>query len=157
MPKQETKEAFTQIPPPSPSCIPIKKEPLNPEKKYKAVLRFDSIDGDTPLAVLKKIVIDTERYHIPLTLSIIPEKIDEYPELKKFLKNESCNIELAIHGWDNFSAQSTTGNTRFLSEFSEISYSDALERIKNAKEKLNDLTHEPIITLVPPFNLISEA
>jgi hypothetical protein len=138
------------------NCRPSieQKELTNTSKKI--ILRLDDVWAGTPVWIFKKFVVDTNRYHAPLVLWIIPEWLETNTELTTFLESESCNLEFAIHGLDHFSAQSTTGNIRFISEFSEISFGDALTRLQKAKEILSSHTDEPIITFIPPYNLISE-
>lgn len=133
---------------------------MSPQKISKpsgkwVILRLDNISSKTSVTLLKKMVIDTQRFHVPMVLWIVPEWLDIQSETANFLRNESCNFELAIHGWDHFSAQVTTGNIRRITEFSEISYEDALTRINQARSVMSELTNEPVITFIPPFHEIS--
>jgi peptidoglycan/xylan/chitin deacetylase (PgdA/CDA1 family) len=138
-------------------CYAISPQKIRNPSWNRVILRLDNISSNTPTALLKKLIIDTGRFHAPMVLWIRPEWLDTQSELANFLRNESCNFEIAIHGWDHFSAQVTTGNIRRITEFSEISYEDALTRINKARSVLNKLTTESAITFIPPFGEISNS
>ena len=121
----------------------------------KIIVRIDDINEDTSTDILKTIVTESQKLWVPLVLSVVSDGLEKNHDLMQFLKSESCNVEIAIHGWDHFFAESTTWEKKITTEFSDISFEDALDRLAKAKQVLSSLTDEPIITFTPPYNIIS--
>jgi hypothetical protein len=45
---------------------------------------------------------DAYQYNAPTVAGVIPKTIKDEVLIDNFLKRESCNIEIALHGWDHY-------------------------------------------------------
>jgi predicted deacetylase len=107
------------------------------------VLRIDDIQAYYLADVQMKMIKDALARNKTLSLSVIPFNLFNDREIVRFLRENKCFLEICLHGYNN---------TDF--EFSEISYNQADEKIKDGLEILNQI--EPhIVTFIPPGNEIS--
>lgn len=60
-----------------------------------------------------------------------------------------------MHGWDHSGTGFAGSQKNYITEFGNISYSDARDRIDIAKRVLESLRGRPITTFIPPFNITS--
>jgi peptidoglycan/xylan/chitin deacetylase (PgdA/CDA1 family) len=114
------------------------------------ILRVDDIQAqawyETSIAMIK----DAEARGIPLTLGIIPKNFADDTELVETLRQHSCNLEFALHGWDHSSGEEGANP-----EFASLNKKEALERIRWGIDVLKVLTDEPVVTWIPPLNVYS--
>ena len=107
------------------------------------VLRIDDIQSYYLEDVQMKMIKDALSRNKTLSLAVIPFNLFNDREIVKLLREKKCVLEICLHGYDN---------TDF--EFSDISYQQADEKIKNGLEILNQI--EPhIVTFIPPSNELS--
>lgn len=121
----------------------------------KIILRLDGINARTKIHILERFIEDAKKVDAPLVLGITPEHLENNTELFRYLIRETCHFEVAIHWWDHFSATTSVPEKQFITEFSGIGINDMMLRINRARGVLSKITHAPIITLTPPFHIIS--
>ncbi len=137
-------------------CIPQVHIPTNLEGKKLVVLRLDDVQGYTWRDISIKIIQDAYKFNAPIVAWVIPKGLEEDLTIMKFLKRENCNIEIAMHGWDHFGTWMTGAQSQYLTEFWNIDFAEAHDRIIMAKEVLERLSGKPIMTFIPPFNIASK-
>lgn len=120
------------------------------------VLRLDDVQAFAWSEIAMKMIRDAYKYDAPIVAWIIPKTLPEDRELTNFLKREHCNIEVALHGWDHSWKASKLPWVEFETEFWNISYKDAKERIGSGIDLLKKYNNgKAPHTFVPPYNLIS--
>ena len=120
----------------------------NEEKDFKVVLRVDDIQANAWRDVQMQMISDAQEYKMPLSLAIIPLKLNSDPLISFFLRKKSCNLEFMLHGYDNS-----------FEEYKELSYEQAFVKTQNGKnilrEELKIEGDEPV-SFVPPNNVLSK-
>lgn len=124
-------------------CFNIKA--INPDKKY-IILRLDDIQASYLSDLSMKMINDWIKRKIPFTLGIIPINLDTDNTLVKYIKDNQCNLEIALR-WFN--------NRIKTPEFQDISEKEALSKINAWLTELKKVTYKKIITFIPPDNLYS--
>lgn len=127
-------------------CLPVHQEPSN----QRVILRLDDVQAYAYTDITEKIIDETISHNMKMTLGVIPNNFLEDVRIDGILKRNSCNLELAIHGWDHISPRA---DGTF--EFEEMSKEEALIRIRRGKEIFKKITNSPIVTFIPPGNKIS--
>ena len=107
------------------------------------VLRIDDIQANYLVDVQEKMIDDALDRGKTLSLAVIPLGLNNNKAMVKFLKEKKCKLEIGLHGYENNDF-----------EFSELSYGEADEKIKNGLKVLNEIEPE-VITFIPPNNEIS--
>ena len=131
-------------------CTPIEKEPL---KDKLVILRLDDVQATNWNMVSIQMMEDAIARDMPIVAGTIPDKIHEDFRMVSYLKKQSCNIEIAIHGYTH----NTNGNVSpaLTGEFSHLNATEARERLTAGKKELSDLSDTPLVTFIPPQNEIS--
>lgn len=138
-------------------CIQRIQAPSFDKNQKLVVLRLDDVQAFSWRDISMKIIQDSYRYNAPIVAWVIPKWIYSDPELIRFLKRESCNMEIALHGWDHFGIKTTIEPFRYITEFWDAEYLDARNRVSMWKEYLQPLTNnKKIVSFIPPFNIISD-
>lgn len=131
---------------PESECLPVASNVSN----RTVVLRIDDIQAYAWRETSMKMITDATDRNIPITLGVIPVGMGEDTQFVNFLKNYSCKIELALHG---FTHNSKKGED--VPEFASYSKKEALTRIKEGRNLMRSITTEPILSWVPPLNIQS--
>jgi hypothetical protein len=120
----------------------------NSEKKI--ILRVDDIQAYSFRESSISIIRDAQKYNMKLVLGIIPVNILEDGEVVKKIKQNKCNLELALHGWDHMAPQADGSF-----EFESIGKNEALVKIREGKKTLEKISDKQVLTFIPPGNRIS--
>jgi len=128
-------------------CLPVEQNSVD----KKVVLRLDDIQAHAYTEISKKIITDTTNHNMKLVLGVIPYNFPLDKPINKVLKKNSCNLELALHGWDHFLSQETEEY-----EFEDMKEAEAASKIRDGKKILEQIDGQPVITFIPPGNLISD-
>jgi hypothetical protein len=132
----------------APICVPVDQQ----DYKNKVILRLDDIQAFAFGEISKMMIRDAAKFNMKLTLGVIPDKILQDNFFVKMIKSHSCNLELALHGWDHSSSEE---NGKF--EFEEMGEEEASQKIKEGKKILEEISGKPVVTFIPPGNEISDA
>lgn len=139
----------------NPWCVDTIDEPVLRKGDKIVVLRLDDVQAFAWSDISMRMIRDAYSYNAPVVAGVIPETLSEDIRLGNFLKREHCNIEVAIHGWDHL-GRPGIGWLGFMTEFGEITYADAKEKIaKGIKELKKYNGNTAPVTFIPPFNLMS--
>jgi hypothetical protein len=132
-------------------CIPVK-EVGNTERI--AVLRLDDVQayGWTDIAI--KMMDDAAKRGMPVAAGVIPKDLSTDPRIVKYLKQNDCNLEIAMHGYDHGLASDMDTETP---EFGMLSAAEAIRRVDDSLRILRRITDQKIVTFIPPQNRISVA
>lgn len=130
-------------------CLPFSIQ--TSERMY--VLRLDDVQAFSWSDITNRIISYSLNRGFPIVAGIIPKNLNEDSDLQYFLRKNSCNIEMALHGWDHglISSDGDAG----VAEFETLTKEAAQERIENGQAVLESLTEETIVTFIPPQNRIS--
>ncbi len=115
-----------------------------------AVLRIDDIQAFAWRDISERMTRDALARHIKPVLGVIPLNLKDDARMYKYLRSVRCEVEMALHGWDN--KVSDEG----VAEFERLSEEEAEEKISRGKEVLEWLAREDIVTFIPPNNIYSE-
>ncbi len=108
------------------------------------VLRIDDIQANYNKDIEIKMLDELKKRNLTASLGVIPVSLFEDKEISKYLTENRCDFEIALHGYDNSDY-----------EFDFMVYLEAKEKLKKGLEVLNQI--EPnIITFIPPNNRLSE-
>jgi predicted deacetylase len=129
-------------------CIPVSQA----ESDKKIILRVDDIQAFAYQEISKMMIKDAAKYNMRLTLGVIPDKFLQDKYFDKIIKSNSCNLELAIHGWDHSSSEE---NGEF--EFEGMGEEEAAQKIREGKKILEEVGGKPAVTFIPPGNEVSDA
>ena len=110
------------------------------------VLRVDDIQSHYLRNLSIKIIEVAFEYEMPLSLSVIPKNLEDDPIIIKYLNKNKCNLDLALHGWDN---------KPDFPEFSNLTEIEATERIIKGLSVFKNAGFGTPITFVPPNNVYS--
>jgi hypothetical protein len=110
------------------------------------VLRLDDVQAFAWSEISMKIINDAFAHNAPVTIGVIPKNLPEDTELSKYLRENRCNLEFALHGWDH---------TEDPPEFSNLSEAEALNKIRMGKELVEKTFQSEMLTFIPPKNLYS--
>ncbi len=136
-------------------CISQVHTPANLQGKKLVVLRLDDVQSYAWRDISIRMIRDAYGFNAPIVAWVIPKNLGEDLTIMKFLKREHCNIEIAMHGWDHSGTGVNTLQIRYKTEFWDASYDEARNRIHMGKEILEPLSGKPIISFIPPFNIVS--
>lgn len=123
-----------------------------PKKDKKVIIRLDDIQAYALRNIQIRMINDALERNIPLSLSVIPYRLEEDKIMYSFLKKNKCNLEFAMHGWDN-----DVEHKGEIPEFGRASEEEAYERIMKGKPIIEELAGKPPKTFVPPNNEYSRA
>lgn len=127
-------------------------EPIDQSfNQKKIVLRIDDIQAYGWQDIQIQMMDDALKQDVPLLLGVIPKQLKDDKELYYFLKRNSCNLEIAQHGWDH---NITTGGET--PEFGNLTEEEAYQRIIKGKLILEKLVGGSLTTFIPPNNEYSE-
>lgn len=126
-------------------CKPIENAS---NSKDVVILRLDDVQAYTWANISMKIIDDAFTRNAPLVVGVIPKGLEEDKEMVRFLEKNSCNLEIALHGYNH---------RQDVPEFGAISEREARKKIEKGKTILEELTNEPIVTFIPPNNAYSIA
>jgi len=143
-------------------AIALPATPAKPDKTIHVVFRYDDFSAKSPTQTELKIIQAFQKHKARLTFGVIPfvcagdqhnpspqDTLALTPEKTRILKKtvQQGIVDVALHG---FSHQ--THQAGFLSEFAGADYSSQLNKLKQAKTYLEQITRNPINTFVPPWN-----
>ena len=128
---------------PAPVCQQVVGEP---EFENRIVFRVDDVQAFTWRTVTMKMVEDASLRDVPLVLGVIPSGLTEDQVTVNFLRDNRCDLEIAMHGYDHQNQPP---------EFSDLSFSEAEKRLLGGKEILSYLSGEEVVTFIPPHNRYS--
>lgn len=97
------------------------------ESQKNIVLRLDDVQSYAWTDVSRQIIDDARANNFPVVLGVIPHNIREDGAMYDYLREVRCDVEFAIHGWDNRFDEE--GNA----EFQILSERDAAARLNKAK------------------------
>jgi predicted deacetylase len=108
------------------------------------IIRIDDIQAYYLNNIQIRMIQDALNMNKTVSLAVIPTGLLNDKELSKFLEENRCKLEIALHGYNNSDY-----------EFANISYKEANNKIKEGLKILNEI--EPkVITFIPPNNEISD-
>lgn len=137
-------------------CIDKIQEPTLSKNDKIIVLRLDDVQAFAWSDISMRMIRDAYDFNAPIVAGIIPNTITEDIKLSNFLKREHCNIEIAIHGWDHYGKSYHTPYEEFDTEFWNIWYESAKQRIGSGILVAKKFTKNKIpTTFIPPYNLMS--
>ncbi len=64
-------------------------------------------------------------------------------------------MEIAMHGWDHSGTGLAGAQKDYITEFGNIDYTDARDRIDMAKQVFESISDRSITSFIPPFNITS--
>ena len=100
------------------------------------MLRLDDVQAYSWRDISIQMIRDAYKFNAPTVAWVIPEKLADDRRMVQFLKRENCNIELAMHGWNHFGTPSETAKLKYITEFWDIGYDEARDKIIKAKNTL---------------------
>ncbi len=115
-----------------------------------AIIRVDDIQSYFLEDLSIKMMEDAKARGIPLSLGLIPKSMEESTPIYQYLKKNLCWLEIAQHGWDH------AGVTPDTPEFAGIDMATAAADIERGMVVLEKLTEDPIVTFIPPLNIVSD-
>lgn len=121
-----------------------------PVKENKIVLRVDDIQAFAWRDIQIRMIEDAINRDMPLVLGVIPFGIDDDKELYNFLRNNSCNLEIAQHGWTHGAEYGGA-----IAEFGNLSEEEAYKKIILGKPILEKIAGQDLTTFIPPNNKFS--
>lgn len=113
------------------------------------ILRVDDIQAYAWTDISRRIIDDALAYDMPLSLAVIPVGLREDYAFYEYLREQRCDVEFMLHGWDNQEPRPTVG------EFAELSKAQARERLEKGINVIDRLSRRPLVTFVPPLNQMS--
>lgn len=116
---------------------------INSDKKV--IFRVDDIQVNAWEKIQMRLIDDALNRQVPLTLGVIPVGLDSTSKMPSFLSRRSCNVEIALHGYDNQ-----------FEEFKNLSYDEAKDLIEYGIESLEENIGQTPTTFIPPNNIMSE-
>jgi peptidoglycan/xylan/chitin deacetylase (PgdA/CDA1 family) len=116
----------------------------------RVVLRVDDVQAFAYRDVTRSLLADADTYDTRLVLGVIPKGILEDEFIQGLIRDHSCNVELALHGWDH-----SSGNDGSF-EFEKADETAAREIIRKGKEVVEQLTDTDPVTFIPPGNEVSD-
>lgn len=124
------------------------------DRKVNVVFRYDDYSFRSSTEIEQKVIDLFQDQGIAITFGVIPfnvtaEDVTHLPvEKENILKTgvENGVIDVALHG---FSHQ--TINAEYPTEFSGREYKDQVELLSEGKQYLENITHAPITTFIPPW------
>jgi hypothetical protein len=119
---------------------------VNSDKKI--ILRLDDVQSYAWSDVSIKIIEDAFYYQFPVVIGVIPYQIEEDAVLKRFIRKNECNVEIAIHGYDH-------GYSDGFSEFEQIDYELSINKLKLAENAIEKTLNKKSSIFIPPNNVLS--
>jgi hypothetical protein len=129
-------------------CKPVKEA----YSDKKIILRLDDIQAFAYSEISQMMIEDSISRKMKLVLGVIPYNLTQDAFITNVLKKNNCNLELALHGWDH-SISPETG----VYEFEDMDEAEAASKIKEGKSILEQIGGQPVVTFIPPGNLISSS
>lgn len=117
------------------------------QTKKKIILRIDDFQAYAWTDISLKMLAETKQRNIPSVLGVIPLYLDEDKKSSELLKDNLCNVEIALHGWDHSSNPP---------EFSQLNFNQASEKIKKGVAVLQNVVQQSPTSFIPPENVISD-
>jgi hypothetical protein len=114
------------------------------------IVRIDDIQAYAWSDIQRKMIDDALARQIPPSLAVIPLGLRDDLNLYNYLRSVRCNVEYALHGWDNLELVPGRG------EFAELSERDARDRLEKGIAVIERLAHAQVTTFVPPLNAVSD-
>jgi peptidoglycan/xylan/chitin deacetylase (PgdA/CDA1 family) len=101
-------------------------------------------------------MLDALQNGMPIVAGVIPKDIGTDHVLQRFLWNQHCNVEVALHGYDHAGG---SDYDEAIGEFGEIDAVSAEQKIRTGVAEIHRAvgTPIPITTFIPPQNNISPA
>lgn len=118
---------------------------IDKNKKY-VILRLDDIQAWYLSNLSIKMMNEWLDRGIPFTLGIIPNNLITDNIMVKYLKQNQCNLEIALHWADNREG---------IPEFFDISENEAEHKLDAWLKLLKSITDKEITTFIPPDNVYS--
>ena len=124
------------------ACKPFERTPKN-----SVILRIDDIQAGYLHDTQIRMAEDAFEIGAPVTFGIIPKDLASDRVLTNFIRENSCNIEVALHGLNHDTHPP---------EFESLTYEEAAKKIVHGKYLFKEaLKIDPII-FIPPENVYSE-
>ena len=133
-----------------------------PQKTIHVVFRFDDYSSVSDIALERKILDIFSRHQAPITFAVIPfacagDIHDPAPQKKIPLSQQKIDLikqahnrgilQVGLHGYSH-----QTLDAGHYAEFEGMDYENQLNRIKRAKQYLEDVLDERVSTFMPPWN-----
>ncbi len=114
---------------------------------WQVIVRIDDIQAHAMPHTTRRMIKEAMAREIPLVLGVIPKRLERDKKLIAWLRRYQCNLEIALHGWEN----SVDGNYN-LAEFGQLDFEEALFRIKRGRSVLESIFNKKVQTFIPPNN-----
>jgi peptidoglycan/xylan/chitin deacetylase (PgdA/CDA1 family) len=137
----------------------VKREGLvnDAAEKRTVVLRLDDVQSFMWADISRELISGALENGATLSVGVIPKGIEDDIETARFLRQERCNIEIALHGWDHGRSEyDSKSGTEAPPEFRGMSYDQAKKLIGEGKKELEALFDDKVTTFIPPNNESSE-
>lgn len=118
--------------------------------EQNVIIRVDDIQSFAWVDIQQRIILDAAERDIPLSVAVIPVGLRDDPEQFDFLRQQRCQLEFMLHGYDNLELRPGVG------EFAELREREAEKRIEQGLKVVDKLAREDVYTFVPPLNMLSE-
>lgn len=113
------------------------------------IVRIDDIQAFAWTDISMQLISDATAHDIPVSLAIIPLGLRDDASFYTFLRQQRCNVEFALHGWDNREPAPGVG------EFATLSEREAAKRLQKGIAVIDRLAREKVVTFVLPLNELS--
>jgi hypothetical protein len=124
-------------------CIPIEVR----LSRRNVVLRIDDVQAYAWNNISSKMINESLSRKIPVVAGVIPFRIEQDAFISNYLRKNSCNIEIAQHGWSDSSyTHNATGIESLPDE-------KLLSGLIEGKARLENLSGGPVKTFIPPNNI----
>ncbi len=118
----------------------------------KVILRLDDIQASAYTRISQIMIEDAAKINMKLVLGVIPNKILTDGVIDRTIKDNLCNIEVAMHGYTHV----MQGNYYEFEDVQPKDYAEINYKLENGKSMLEQLTGSSIVTFIPPGNKLSE-
>lgn len=118
------------------------------------ILRLDDVQayGWAPISI--RMIRDARAMGMPVVAGVIPQNLLDDKRMVRFLKRQTCNIELAIHGFDH--GGTYLDDTSSTGEFASLNKEQALSRLERGERILSEVTDSKPYSFIPPQNALSD-
>lgn len=120
----------------------------------KVILRLDDVQHGWHSDISMDMMNTAHSYDLPIVAGVIPVELEQDFGLVAFLRERSCQTEIAIHG---FTHQPVYYDGQSYGEFKFLEYEQAHHKLYRSNRKLSRLLDAQATTLIPPQNHISDA
>ncbi len=114
---------------------------------WQVIVRIDDIQAYAMPHTTRRMIKEAMAREIPLVLGVIPKRLEQDRKLIAYLRRYQCNLEIALHGWEN----SVDGDYN-LAEFGQLDFDEALLRINKGQSVLKSIFGKEADTFIPPNN-----